>query len=98
MSTLWLAAEYHFPSTYSCRIPMSSMSSASAMPAPGPATVRLALIRTGIEYIGIEAMRDTFFPDLCSVPIRIVHLNGSLSPLSISARTNGRRARQRNAL
>jgi hypothetical protein len=71
MTTTWLAADYHFPSTYSCRIPMSSMSSATAMPAPGPATVRLALIRTGIEYLGSDIVRDEIFPALCFVPIRI---------------------------
>ena len=68
---IWLAADYHFPSTYSCRIPMSSMSSALAMPAPGPATVRLALIRTGIELFGLETMRDELFPILRAMPVRI---------------------------
>jgi len=48
-SRVWIAADYHFPSTYSCRIPMSSANCASVMPAQGPATVRLALIRVGIE-------------------------------------------------
>ena len=52
MSQVWIAADYHFPSTYSCLIPMSSMNSASVMPAPGPATIRLALLRTGIERFG----------------------------------------------
>jgi hypothetical protein len=33
---------------------MSSVASARALPAPGPATVRLALIRTGIEVFGIK--------------------------------------------
>lgn len=70
-SLLWLAADYHFPSTYSCRIPMSSMSSAPVMPTPGPATIRQALIRTGIECFGLEAMRDTLFPILRSVPVRV---------------------------
>ncbi len=59
---VWLAADYHFPSTYSCRVPMSSMNSASVTPAPGPATVRLALIRVGIELFGMEYVRDTLFP------------------------------------
>ena len=71
MTTMWLTADYHFPSTYSCRIPMSSMSSASAMPAPGPATVRLALLRTGIEYVGYDVVRDELFPTLCAMPVRI---------------------------
>jgi len=70
-SPVWLAADYHFPSTYSCRIPMSSMSSAPVMPAPGPATVRLALIRTGIECFGLDAVREELFPVLRSAPVRV---------------------------
>jgi hypothetical protein len=66
-----LAADYHFPSTYSCRIPMSSMSSAPVMPAPGPATVRLALIRMGIECFGLDAVREELFPVLSSAPVRV---------------------------
>ena len=68
---LWVAAEYHVPSTYACRIPMSSMSSATVMPAPGPATVRLALIRTGIECFGLDAVRDELFPVLRAAPVRV---------------------------
>jgi hypothetical protein len=68
---VWLAADYHFPSTYSCRIPMSSMQSALVMPAPGPATVRLALLRTGIEWYGLEMVRETLFPILRQAPVRI---------------------------
>ena len=68
---VWLAADYHFPSTYSCRIPMSSMNSAPVMPAPGPATVRLALIKAGIERFGLEVVRDQLFPVLRSVAVRI---------------------------
>ena len=67
----WLAAEYHLPSSYSCRVPMSSMNSASALPAPGPATVRLALIRTGIEVFGFEYVRDELFPQIRAMGIRI---------------------------
>lgn len=69
--SLWLAADYHLPATYSCRLPMSSASSAPASPAPGPATVRLALIRTGIEVFGVEETRRLLFPSLCSMPIHI---------------------------
>lgn len=58
----WLAAEYHFPATYSCRLPFSSTNSALISPAPGPATVRLALIRVGIEVFGRDVVRDTLFP------------------------------------
>jgi len=70
-SHVWLAADYHFPSTYSCRIPMSSMNSAPVMPAPGPATVRLALVKAGIECFGMEVVRDQLFPVLRSVAVRI---------------------------
>jgi hypothetical protein len=71
MSMIWLAADYHFPSTYSCRIPMSSMSSAWVAPAPGPATVRLALIRRGIELFGIARVRDELFPTIRSLSVRV---------------------------
>ena len=68
---IWLAAEYHFPSTYSIRIPGSSMANAKALPAPGPATVRLALIRTGIELFGISKVEHDLFPVIRSAEIRI---------------------------
>lgn len=68
---VWLAADYHFPATYSCRMPMSSMTSAQAMPGPSPATVRLALIRCGIEVFGIDDTRDTLFPIIQSAEVRI---------------------------
>jgi hypothetical protein len=68
---VWLAANYHFPSTYSCHIPMSSMNSAAVMPAPGPATVRLALIKTGIACFGLEVVRDQLFPILRSAAVRV---------------------------
>ncbi len=70
-SRVWIAADYHFPSTYSCRIPMSSANSALVMPAPGPATVRLALIRVGIEIFGVEITREELFPLLRSAAVRI---------------------------
>jgi hypothetical protein len=50
---------------------MTSMAYAMAMPAPGPATVRLALIRKGIELFGLETMRQEIFPTVRAVPIRI---------------------------
>ncbi len=72
MSSLtWLRADYHLPATYSCRVPMSSITSALALPAPGPATVRLALIRTGIEVFGIEYVQSVLFPHICAMPIHI---------------------------
>jgi hypothetical protein len=41
------------------------------MPAPGPATVRLALIKAGIECFGLEVVRDQIFPVLSSIAIHI---------------------------
>ncbi len=71
MTRTWLAADYHFPSTYSCRIPMSSASHATVTPAPGPGTVRLALIRTAIELFGLEFVREELFPSICSLRVLI---------------------------
>src|SRR5215813_2349757 len=68
---IWLRADYHLPATYSCRVPMSSVASARALPAPGPATVRLALIRTGIEVFGIKYVEEVLFPHICAMPIQI---------------------------
>ena len=67
----WFAAEYHFPSTYSCRLPLSSAASALISPGPGPATVRLALIRVGIELFGHEVVREVLFPWICSARLRL---------------------------
>jgi hypothetical protein len=68
---VWLAADYHFPGTYSCRVPMSSMNSALALPAPGPATVRLALVKVGIELYGLPYTRDVLFPILRAASVYI---------------------------
>lgn len=68
---IWLAADYHFPTVYSCRIPMTSMSSALALPTPGPSTVRLAIIRAGVELFGIEDTRKHLFPTIRSMSIHI---------------------------
>ena len=68
---VWMAADYHFPSSYSCRIPMSSANCASVMPAPGPATVRLALLRVGIELFGLKMVREALFPLLRAATVRI---------------------------
>lgn len=68
---VWLAADYHFPGTYSCRVPMSSMNSALALPAPGPATIRLALVKVGIELYGLPYTRDVLFPTLRAASVYI---------------------------
>ncbi len=70
-SLTWLAADYHLPATYSCRVPMSSLTSALALPAPGPATVRLALIRTGIEVFGLPYVEQVLFPHIRAMPLHI---------------------------
>lgn len=67
----WLAAEYQFPTLYSCRMPFSSDFNALSLPAPGPATVRLALIRTGVELFGVEIVREKLFPVIRSMSIVI---------------------------
>lgn len=67
----WLAADYHFPTTYSCRVPMSSANSALTLPAPGPATVRLAMIRSSLELFGEAYARDELFPVLRSTKVCI---------------------------
>lgn len=59
---IWLAADYHFPITYSCRMPLSSPHNSQCLPAPGPATVKLALIRNSIELFGLAQARDILFP------------------------------------
>lgn len=68
---VWLAARYHIPMTYSCQTPMSSASSVLAMPAPGPATVRLAMVRNGIELFGEDYVRDDLFLVIRSAEIYI---------------------------
>ena len=68
---VWLAATYHLPSTYSCRVPMSSMSSAQALPTPGPATVRLALLKSALELFGVASTRDVLFSVLSTMVIQI---------------------------
>lgn len=70
-SPIWLAADYEMASTYSIRIPVSSQYSALSMPAPGPATVRLAMVRKAIGLFGWEVARDTLFPVIRSVQVLI---------------------------
>ena len=71
MDSLWLAAEYIFCTTYSIRAPGSSMANTKALPAPGPGTVRLALIRAGIEIVGFEKAERDLFPIIRSAPVLI---------------------------
>jgi len=68
---VWLAAQYHFPATYSCRMPLSSISGVQASPGPGPATVRLALIRAGCEIYGRSYVREKLFPVIRIAAVRV---------------------------
>lgn len=70
-SSIWLAADYHLPLPYTCRVPLTSPYSAKALPGPSPATVRLALIRNSIELFGIDFTKDYIFPVLRSVPVKV---------------------------
>jgi hypothetical protein len=67
-----LAAQYHFPLGYSCRAPETSQFSGRALPTPGPSTVQMALIRTGIELFGYAFTRHELFPHIvgCRPEIR----------------------------
>jgi hypothetical protein len=71
MDYLWLRAEYHIPTTYSCRIAVSNPNSARALPAPSPATIRLALIRVGFELFGVHKVCDELFSVICAAPIAV---------------------------
>lgn len=71
VGTRWLAVDYHLPLVYSCRMVMSSMSSTTTLPAPGPATVRLAFVCAGIELFGEAYTRDVLYPIIRSAAIRI---------------------------
>lgn len=67
----WLAARYHMPLTYSIRAPMTSANSAQALPAPSPATVRLALIRSGVELFGLEYVREVVYPSVRAAKVAV---------------------------
>lgn len=69
--SIWLAGDFDMVSVYSCRIPVSSQNYALAMPAPGPATVRLAMVRTAAELVGIEDTRTNYFPIIRSIPVLV---------------------------
>lgn len=89
--TAWISGEYHIPLHYSCRIPMTSPYSGRALPAPGPATVQLALIRVGVELYGLDYVRNTLLPaitastPLIRPPDAIAMTNHSLKVFKTSA-------------
>jgi len=70
-SGIWLTADYRFVAVFSYRMPMSSSAAARVLPTPGPATVRLALVRTGFELFGEEVTRETLFPTIRAMAVRI---------------------------
>jgi hypothetical protein len=70
-SGIWLIADYVFATLYSARMPMSSVTAARVLPTPGPATVRLALVRTGFELFGEEMTRQVLFPTIRAMAVRI---------------------------
>jgi hypothetical protein len=51
---------------------MSSISSAKTLPSPGPATVRLALIRSGIELFDLNYIRAELFPIIRSMNVQVI--------------------------
>lgn len=93
---LWLAADYHFPALYCCRVPITSPTGGLALPAPGPATVRLALIRAGIRLFGIEHTREKLFPVILNArvlirpPARIAISNQCMRAYKVTAGKNGK--------
>jgi hypothetical protein len=68
---IWLTADYRFVAVFSYRMPMSSITAARVLPTPGPATVRLALVRTGFELFGEEVTRTVLFPTIRRMAVRI---------------------------
>ena len=70
-SLVWLCASYQFATTYSCSIPLSSQTSAQAMPGPGPATIRLALVRNSLELFEVKYVREILFPVIRSAEIKV---------------------------
>jgi hypothetical protein len=83
---VWLAAKYDFLTTFSIRMPSSSMSSVQGLPGPGPATVRLALVRSSIELFGIEYTKNVLFPVIRAAAIAIAppkRVAFSVQPLHI---------------
>src|SRR5258708_17217821 len=50
---------------------MSSTTYAPTLPTPGPATVRLALLRCSLELFGKAMTREVIFPTLRDMVVRI---------------------------
>jgi hypothetical protein len=70
-SGIWLTADYRFGAVFSYRVPVSGITTARVLPTPGPATVRLALVRTGFEFFGEQVTRAVLFPAIRTMAVRI---------------------------
>lgn len=70
-SHIWLAADYHMPLTYSCRMPLSNPFSAQTLVVPGPSTVRLALVRVAVELFGQVRTRESIFSVIGQLDVAI---------------------------
>jgi hypothetical protein len=70
-SSIWIAAEYTLPMTYSIREPGTSATFTKAIPVPGTATVKLALLRVAIEMYGLEYTRQRIFEVIRAIDVHI---------------------------
>jgi hypothetical protein len=68
---VWVEAAYSFPSLYSIRIPGANNHYARATPAPGPGTIRLALIKTSFLVFGENTTRRKIFPVVRDAEVKI---------------------------
>jgi CRISPR-associated protein Cas5 subtype I-A len=61
---MWIAANYHFPSTFSYKIPDFSMYYAASSPVPSPSTFKLALVSALINQTGDIQRARKFFNEI----------------------------------
>jgi hypothetical protein len=71
LTPVWFAAEFTFATTYSIRQPGTSLTFAKACPVPGPGTVKLALIKTAVEFYGEIRTRQELFPVIRDMQVLI---------------------------
>jgi len=58
---MWISASYHFPSTFSYKIPDFSMYYAASAPIPGPSTFKLAMVSAFISNSAHLERAPAFF-------------------------------------
>lgn len=58
---MWISASYHFPSTFSYKIPDFSMYYAASAPIPGPSTFKLAMVSAFISNSAQLERAPVFF-------------------------------------